>query len=86
MVTNILGRFATKKNVAILFSGKQGMRCLICIYLFILALLGLCCCSGFSGCGEWGLLELQCSLSLCGWKLLVSEHGFRGAWVLVVAP
>ena len=78
MVTNILGRFATTKNVAILFSGKQGMRCLICIYLFILAVLGLCCCSGFSlvvASGGYSRVAVLGPLIVVA--SLVSEHGFR---------
>ena len=46
------------------------------INLFILAALGLCCCTrAFSGCGEWGLLFIAVRGLLIAVASLVAEHG-----------
>ena len=46
------------------------------IYLFILAVLGLCCCSwAFSSCGEQGLLFVAVHGLLIVVASLVAEHG-----------
>ena len=71
-----------QKKVSLLFSGKQGMRRLICIlfiYLFIvLAVLGLCCCSGFSlVVGSGGYSRVAVLERLIVVASLISEHGFR---------
>ena len=48
----------------------------IFIYLFILAALGLRCCSGaFSSCGEWGLCFVAVRGLLIVVASLVVEHG-----------
>ena len=51
MATNILGRFATttkKRLYFVLREAGHEMLNLYFIYLCVLAVLGLCCCSGFS--------------------------------------
>jgi len=55
----------------------------LCIYL--LAVLGLCCCTGFfSSCREWGLVSsCGCGL-LIAVASLVAEHWLWGPWASVV--
>ena len=46
------------------------------LLLFILAVLGLCCCAwAFSSCGEWGLLFVAVRGLLIVMASLVAEHG-----------
>ena len=48
----------------------------IFIYLFILAVLGLRCCTrAFSSCSEWGLLFIAVRGLLIAVPSLVAEHG-----------
>ena len=81
MATNILGRFATTTKQRLYFVLREAgheMLNLYFIYLCVLAVLGLCCCSGFSlvvGSGGYSRVALLKPLIVVA--SLVSEHGFR---------